>query len=91
MTDVADIAKGLTEAQRAFLLSLPSDDWKHWPRGMGVWQLDGLRGFGKSGLIESRYEHGGVYHRLSPAGLAVRNHLAALSNMSTSTPEGERP
>lgn len=69
------VAAGLTEAQKTFLLSLPLDGWKHWPNGMTDRERAGLRGFGKSGLVYSRYEHSGVYHRLTDLGLLVRQAI----------------
>ena len=75
---LSDMAKGLTPAQRAFVLSL-SDQWKHWPQGMARHESSGLRGFGQSGLIESRYEHSGEYHRLSNAGLQLQAYLRSIA------------
>lgn len=74
--EVARIAEGLSEAQRAFLELLPID---------GSWKLtteydtcrhgpNALRRFGQSGLIDGYYREV-MRHRLTPLGAAVRHHL----------------
>ena len=74
--EVERVPEGLNMEARGFVLSLPADrSEKHWPEGMSAYELRGLRGFGQSGLIRSRYEHGGVWHALTDAGLAVRAYL----------------
>lgn len=76
MTDDSEarIAAGLTKAQADFLLSLPDDGEKVWPKGMSWDELTGLRGFGQSGLIRSWYGDG-VRHGLTPLGLRVKSYL----------------
>jgi hypothetical protein len=68
------IAAGLTEAQRAFVLDLSGDGgWKEFSAHLfSRFGANALRGFGKSGLIEGVYQNPAPVHRLTPLGLAVR-------------------
>ena len=61
----------MTEAQKAFILALPQDGG--WRRSSGLLRniTNELRGFGKSGLIDGKYENV-MRHRLTPQGRAVR-------------------
>lgn len=60
--DIAAIAKGLTKAQRKYLME---DRWAVWP----VW-----RSFEREGIVSRGI---GNILRLTPLGLAVRAHLTA--------------
>lgn len=75
MSDTPEqIAAKLTEAQRGFVLWLPGDgSWVRTTEGdFNRWGVNGLRGFGQSGLIDSEYGRFNMQHRLSPLGLQVR-------------------
>ena len=70
------VARGLTEAQREFLLQLPPHGtWVVSGEIIARFERNALRGFGNSGLIEGHYHNPGTRHRLTPLGIAVRNHI----------------
>lgn len=71
-----EIADGLTEAQRAFLLLLPEDGtWRTTSsRDLDRHGPNALRGFGQSGLIEGYYQER-MRHRLTVLGCEVRSLL----------------
>lgn len=76
---IAKIAAGLSEAQRAMILDLPADG--KWMRmypleRYGKYGKNALCGFGKSGLIEGCYSrHSSLQYRLTPPGQQVRAHI----------------
>jgi hypothetical protein len=77
MTDVAKIAAGLTEANRAFLLVLPADgSWRYTAHDIEAAGRNALRGFEQSGLIIGEYKDR-TRHRLTDLGKQVRSHLLA--------------
>jgi hypothetical protein len=80
MSDVAEIARGLTKAQRRALIHAPDDcEW------MGRGNLGGFKlsfaamdrpDLGKPQLCEVATDITGIFDaRLTPLGLAVRAHL----------------
>jgi hypothetical protein len=76
MSEVRKIAEGLSEAQRLFLLLLPTDmAWRATSEDLhAIARRHGenaLRRFGASGLVEGYYKEQ-VRHRLTPLGLQVR-------------------
>jgi hypothetical protein len=79
-TSAEAIAAGLTEAQREMLFGLPDDQswlhsYSHIARIEKRFGGNSLCGFEKTGLIAGRYERLGMWHRLTPLGLAVRQIL----------------
>lgn len=69
MTDVAEIARGLTKAQRTTIV---------WMDDIGTWCRPDRRSMPaliRKGLAESKISHAIIYDRLLPLGLAVRDYL----------------
>lgn len=71
MTDPADIARGLTEAQRAAVLSLPLTGGYLW-RGDIVIRKPTANVLSRLGIFSG---HRDFWREFTPLGLAVRQHL----------------
>lgn len=65
------VAEGLNLDQR-WLLGQLDLAWRTWRDGLPLARLKGLRGFGQSNLVASKYDHSGAHLRLTEEGLAVK-------------------
>lgn len=76
------IATALNPTQRRLIGDLPADGTeRHWPDGLRGYVLNHLRGFGRSGLVDARYERSGVYMRLTSNG----KHIQAMLGVQART------
>ena len=78
MTDVAEIARGLTKAQRACVLAIDGTHNRPWwwrRRCKTPPSAPALESAIRAGLVEKMAEDFAMLYRLTPLGLAVRAYL----------------